>query len=238
MSKSAITPSFNGRMAWMWAGVRPTIRFASVPTASGLLSFVLTATTDGSLSTMPLPRTYTTVFAVPRSTAMSFPTTEDSQGRGIRVRLLVCFKRKPAYEIRKEECDLPFRGLGPIRTVHEVLARLEREVAADRPRGGVARVRRAHHGSHDPPSVRPTCDDHRDERATRDERDQLVEERLAVVLGVVALREVGVDAAQVHRDDREAASLEAAHELALDRVGLAEEQRTVAHRRLTLVPGR
>ena len=57
MSKSAITPSFNGRMASMWAGVRPTIRFASVPTARGWLSLVLTATTDGSLRTMPLPRT-------------------------------------------------------------------------------------------------------------------------------------------------------------------------------------
>jgi hypothetical protein len=32
-SKSAITPSFNGRMAWMVPGVRPIIRFASAPTA-------------------------------------------------------------------------------------------------------------------------------------------------------------------------------------------------------------
>ena len=33
-SKSAITPSFNGRTAWMWDGVRPIIRLASLPTAS------------------------------------------------------------------------------------------------------------------------------------------------------------------------------------------------------------
>ena len=35
MSKLAITPSRRGRMAWMWLGVRPIIRLASMPTASG-----------------------------------------------------------------------------------------------------------------------------------------------------------------------------------------------------------
>ena len=44
-------------MAWMCAGVRPIIRFASSPTASGRPSFTLTATTDGSFKTMPRPRT-------------------------------------------------------------------------------------------------------------------------------------------------------------------------------------
>ena len=37
MSKSAITPSFSGRMAWMWPGVRPSMRFASAPTARSWL---------------------------------------------------------------------------------------------------------------------------------------------------------------------------------------------------------
>ena len=32
-SKSAMTPSFSGRTALMWPGVRPIIRFASLPTA-------------------------------------------------------------------------------------------------------------------------------------------------------------------------------------------------------------
>ena len=41
----------------MWPGVRPIIRFASAPTASGRPSFTLIATTDGSLRTMPRPRT-------------------------------------------------------------------------------------------------------------------------------------------------------------------------------------
>ena len=57
ISKSAMTPSFNGRMAWMWLGVRPIMRLASAPTANGRPSFTLTATTEGSLSTMPRPRT-------------------------------------------------------------------------------------------------------------------------------------------------------------------------------------
>ena len=56
-SKSAITPSFSGRMALMWPGVRPIIRLASRPTATGRPSLTLIATTDGSLSTMPWPRT-------------------------------------------------------------------------------------------------------------------------------------------------------------------------------------
>src|SRR5690554_3524811 len=35
-SKSAITPSFIGRIAWILPGVRPNIRLASVPTAATL----------------------------------------------------------------------------------------------------------------------------------------------------------------------------------------------------------
>ena len=60
--KSAITPSFIGRMAMMLPGVLPSICFASLPTAwivflpFGPASCRM-ATTDGSSSTMPLPRT-------------------------------------------------------------------------------------------------------------------------------------------------------------------------------------
>ena len=70
-SKSAITPWRSGRVAEIVAGVRPIIRWASAPTAwtSPVRSSI--ATTDGSDSTMPRPRTWTTVFAVPRSMAMS-----------------------------------------------------------------------------------------------------------------------------------------------------------------------
>ena len=51
------------------------MRLASAPTASTLRVRAFTATTDGSLSTIPSPRTHTTVLAVPRSKAMSRPMT-------------------------------------------------------------------------------------------------------------------------------------------------------------------
>ena len=60
ISKSAMTPSFIGRMATMFPGVRPSISFASFPTASTFLpprDACCTATTLGSLETMPMPRT-------------------------------------------------------------------------------------------------------------------------------------------------------------------------------------
>src|ERR1700761_5626430 len=57
----------------MLPGVRPIMRLASAPTATICPLLGLSATTDGSFSTMPRPRTYTSVFAVPRSTAMSRP---------------------------------------------------------------------------------------------------------------------------------------------------------------------
>src|SRR5438132_10801397 len=60
-----------GLMATMLPGVRPSISFASLPTASTSPVFLLMATIDGSLTTMPLPRAYTRVFAVPRSMARS-----------------------------------------------------------------------------------------------------------------------------------------------------------------------
>ena len=56
-SKSAITPSFSGRIAWIVPGVRPSIRFASMPTACTSAVRESIATTDGSESTMPRPRT-------------------------------------------------------------------------------------------------------------------------------------------------------------------------------------
>src|SRR5882724_8899114 len=67
-----MTPSFIGRMAMMLAGVRPSISFASLPTASTRPVLWLTAMIDGSHSTMPLPLAYTSVVAVPRSIARSF----------------------------------------------------------------------------------------------------------------------------------------------------------------------
>ena len=66
----------------MLPGVRPIISLASVPTESTLrvpLLPSLTATTEGSLQMMPRPRTYTSVFAVPRSIARSLDSIPASQ---------------------------------------------------------------------------------------------------------------------------------------------------------------
>src|SRR5271156_900556 len=71
MSKSAITPWRSGRVAEIVAGVRPIILSASAPTACTRPVCESDATTDGSETTMPRPPTYTSVFAVPRSIAMS-----------------------------------------------------------------------------------------------------------------------------------------------------------------------
>ena len=53
--------------------MRPIMRCASSPTACTSSVRVSTATTDGSDTRMPSPRTYTSVLAVPRSIAMSRP---------------------------------------------------------------------------------------------------------------------------------------------------------------------
>src|SRR5665213_3911948 len=55
----------------MWPGVLPSIKRASSPTASTLPVLTSFATTDGSRKTMPLPLTYTSTLAVPRSIPMS-----------------------------------------------------------------------------------------------------------------------------------------------------------------------
>src|SRR3954447_17807742 len=262
MSKSAMTPSFSGRMAWMWPGVRPIIRFASAPTASGRPSFTLIATTEGSFRTMPRPRTYTRVLAVPRSTAMSRPTIDEYQGsdnggvpsrrrsergdcRGLADKATGCQALGPApctSEAGEEELDLTGCRFGRIGAVDQVLGVLDGQVAADRARRGFLRVGRPHHRAEHRLGIRP-LDHHRHERAARDERDEVLEERLAVVLAVVDLRDVDLERAQLQGHDRQVAGLDArddlADELALDRVGLAEDEGPVrsqlrAHRARTI----
>ena len=76
MSKSAITPDFIGRMATMLPGVRPSMRFASAPTASTRLEPAWIATTEGSRSTTPWFFAYTSEFAVPRSMPISVENSD------------------------------------------------------------------------------------------------------------------------------------------------------------------
>src|SRR3989440_4590113 len=80
VSKSAITPCRSGRIARIEAGVRPIIRLASAPTACTSPLNSSTATTEGSKTTIPSPRTKTSEFAVPRSTASSRPANERRNG--------------------------------------------------------------------------------------------------------------------------------------------------------------
>src|SRR5690606_27309335 len=80
VSKSAMTPSFIGRIARMLPGVRPIIRLASSPTASMVFVSVRTATTDGSRRTTPFPLAKTSVLAVPRSMPRSFENPSNMVG--------------------------------------------------------------------------------------------------------------------------------------------------------------
>src|SRR5437588_566314 len=80
VSKSAITPCRSGRIARIEAGVRPIMRLASAPTACTSPVRSSTATTEGSKTTIPSPRTKTSEFAVPRSTASSRPANERRNG--------------------------------------------------------------------------------------------------------------------------------------------------------------
>src|SRR6187431_3238563 len=130
--------------------------------------------------------------------------------------------------IRAEpEPDLALGRLGRVGAVDEVVRHREREVAADRPRSGVGRIRRAHRRP-DHADRGLALDDEGQRRRRGDELDQLAEERLLAVLGVVLLRERAVDEHELRAAQREAASLEPAEDLAgelpLDRVWLDQDE--------------
>jgi len=69
-SKSAITPSRNGRTTWMNSGDRPIMVRARSPKAIASPVARWIATADGSERTTPLSSVYTRECAVPRSMAM------------------------------------------------------------------------------------------------------------------------------------------------------------------------
>jgi hypothetical protein len=83
ISNSDITPSLNGRTASKFAGVRPTISFASAPMLIGSRVLLSIATQEGSLITIPFPRTFTMVFAVPKSMPISRENSPSSQLNGL-----------------------------------------------------------------------------------------------------------------------------------------------------------
>src|SRR4029079_15421345 len=114
-----------------------------------------------------------------------------------------------------------------VRAVHHVLPDGDREVAADRPGRRLDRVRRADDLARGGDGL-VALEDHRDERAGGDELDELAEERLAVVLGVVALGEVLVHGHLLQRHEAQALAFEAGDDLAgqaaRERVGLDQDE--------------
>ena len=92
ISNSEITPSLRGRTAIMFAGVRPTISLASAPMAFGSRERLSMATQEGSLMTIPLPRTLTRVLEVPKSMPMSSEKNPSSQLRGLKAKVGLLYK--------------------------------------------------------------------------------------------------------------------------------------------------
>src|SRR2546425_11506599 len=94
-----MTPSFIGLMATTFPGVRPSMSLASLPTAITSPLFLLIATMEGSLTTIPLPLENTSVLAVPRSIARS----EENRLKTDRKLYLFLFifsiaQRRPAWD--------------------------------------------------------------------------------------------------------------------------------------------
>src|SRR3990172_404307 len=127
-----MTPSFIGLMATMLPGVRPSISLASLPTASIRPVTLLMATIEGSLTTMPLPRAYTQVLAVPRSMARSLENSENSErsvneaphwtgghARALRFRRLTGGAAVTAGDV---DAVLP----GALHTIHRRVSRLKK----------------------------------------------------------------------------------------------------------------
>src|SRR5947207_14039979 len=190
-----MTPSLSGRMATMLPGVRPIIRLASTPTATIWPLLVLSATTEGSFSTIPRPRTYTRVFAVPRSTAMSRPRIasallitdrtfqDDSAGclcSAAAAGPRRCGVHRPALrrlnKVREEDLDFPLGRLRRVRAVPDVLSSQQRMIPPDGARRGGQRVGRPGQRAErlDHPRA---LGDQGHQRSRGDELDERAEER-------------------------------------------------------------
>src|SRR5581483_188562 len=135
--------------------------------------------------------------------------------------------RQPIGEPQRDLALCRLRRVGP---VDEVVRHREREVAAQRPRLGVGRVRRADRLSRG--RDRAFALEHeRERRAGGDEVDELAEERLLAMLGVVRLAELARRANETRGAQHEPAALEPrddlAGEAALDGVRLREDQRAL-----------
>src|SRR5688572_24522452 len=133
---------------------------------------------------------------------------------------------------REPERQLLRRVLRAVRRVHEVLAGLEGEVAADRAQRSLVGSRRAVDRAADRDRVQ-ALDSDRDERRGCDEVHQPGEERLLAMDVVVLLRERSVRLHQLEPDDAQPTLLiaveDAPHQQTLDAVRLDEDQAPFAH---------
>src|SRR3954453_16345519 len=176
----------------------------------------------------------------PRATSTSMPRTASKEPKRLRSPRALTSPSPtlrtvaPQYSERREpELDRARGALRGVGAVDEVVLGLQGEVAADRAgRGLLDRVGAAR----DLPPRRDRAralDDGRHHRPGGDELQQALEERLAVVLGVVLAGQLAIDRAQVHRDDVEALALDAgqdlADQLAAHAVGLDEDESAFRH---------
>src|SRR5436190_14849565 len=129
--------------------------------------------------------------------------------------------------VREPKRDLAlgrFRGVG---AVDEVVRHRERQVAANRTRCRLGRIGRADRRAQRCDRSL-SLDDERERRARGDELDELAEERLLPVFGVVRLAELAADVNQLSGPEREPAAFDAREDLAgeapLDRVRLDQDQ--------------
>src|SRR5215472_12899245 len=129
--------------------------------------------------------------------------------------------------VTEPERNLTLRRLGRVGAVHEVVGHRGSEIAADRPRCGIRRIggadRRAHRRDRS-----FALDDERPGRPRGDERYELAEKRLLLVLCVVRLPQLTAGGDELPVADLEAARLDAPEDLAgepaLYRVGLDQDQ--------------
>src|SRR3546814_2306782 len=110
---------------------------------------------------------------------------------------------------REPERDLSRCGLVAVGGVDEVLRRDGGEVAPDRARLGVVHLGGADHLAHERERVvRRTFDHHRENGRAGEEGDQLTEEGLVGVLGVVLLGEGSVGRAELCRSEEHTSELQ------------------------------
>ena len=115
--------------------------------------------------------------------------------------------------------------------MNQILGHQSSEVSPDGSGRGLHRIGGTHHLAHHAPRVTRPFHNRDEHRASAHEGDKIVVEVLADVLGVVVGKHAGVEGSKLGRDESQALVLEAtddlAHETALDRVGLADDQRAI-----------